>query len=305
MDLRKQSINVEQAKEMDLVDYLLSLGHWPAKTAAFNYWYHSPLRDEKTPSFKVNRQINRWFDFGLGQGGNLIDFGIIYHRCSVGELLEKLTRDFSLGPPLHIRAQNSQKEQAQNLTITSISPIHSPALIRYLSERRISLQIAQQFCQQVSYQIGEKKYFGLGFRNDSGGYELRNHFSKISSSPKDFTSVDNGKKAVSVFEGFFDLMSFAQVHGMGIVEQESYLVLNSLSMFAKARPLLETHDHIHLYMDNDPAGRKLTQHALLLDPRYDDQSSLYASHKDLNQWLSQDKLLESKTRKLRQSISLG
>lgn len=305
MDLRKQSINVEQAKEMDLVDYLQALGHRPAKTTAFNYWYHSPLRDEKTPSFKVNRQINRWFDFGLGQGGNLIDFGIIYHQCSVGELLEKLSRDFSLGPPIHIHPQNSQKEQARNLTITSVSPIQSPALIHYLSERRISLQIAQRFCQQVSYQIGEKKHFGLGFRNDSGGYELRNHFSKLSTSPKDFTSADNGKQAVNVFEGFFDLMSFAQIQGLGIHEKESYLVLNSLSMFAKARALLETHGHIHLYMDNDPAGRRLTEQALQLDERYDDRSSLYAGHKDLNQWLSQDKLLESKARKLRQSLRLG
>ena len=31
--------------------------------------YLSPLRDERTPSFKVDYVQNLWYDFGLGGGG--------------------------------------------------------------------------------------------------------------------------------------------------------------------------------------------------------------------------------------------
>jgi len=63
-----------EAKQIDLVDYLAALGHRPQKIRNKDYWYHSPLRDEKTASFKVNRSLNVWYDHGIGKGGNLIDF---------------------------------------------------------------------------------------------------------------------------------------------------------------------------------------------------------------------------------------
>ena len=55
-----------------------------------DYWYLSPLRLEKDPSFKVNRKLNVWYDHGIGKGGNLIDLGILLFNCSVSEFLEKL-----------------------------------------------------------------------------------------------------------------------------------------------------------------------------------------------------------------------
>ena len=85
-----QKLSVAQAKEIDLVDLLAAIGHQPQKVRNQDYWYLSPFRDEKTASFKVNRKLNVWFDFGEGKGGNLIDFGILYFRCSVTELLDKL-----------------------------------------------------------------------------------------------------------------------------------------------------------------------------------------------------------------------
>ncbi len=95
MNFGKQGLSIAEAKEMDMVDYLSKLGYEPAKIRNADHWYLSPLRDEHTPSFKVNRKINRWYDHGLGKGGNLVDFGILYHNCSVGEFLQKMTAGFS------------------------------------------------------------------------------------------------------------------------------------------------------------------------------------------------------------------
>ncbi len=83
-------MTIQEAKEIDMVDYLSKLGHDPVKISGNSYWYLSPLREEKTPSFKVNRQTNRWFDFGDGRGGNLVDFGILYNRCSINRFLRTL-----------------------------------------------------------------------------------------------------------------------------------------------------------------------------------------------------------------------
>src|SRR5450631_605605 len=83
-------MTISDAKDKDIVDYLSKIGHLPVKVQEPSYWYRSPFRDEKTPSFKVNRRLNRWYDFGDGKGGNLVDFGVGYHRCSVSDFLQKL-----------------------------------------------------------------------------------------------------------------------------------------------------------------------------------------------------------------------
>lgn len=85
MNFRKQRISIEEAKEMDMVDYLSKLGYEPVKIRKADYWYSSPLRVEKKPSFKINRKLNRWYDHGLGIGGNIIDFAIRFQKCTVGE----------------------------------------------------------------------------------------------------------------------------------------------------------------------------------------------------------------------------
>ena len=86
-----EKLNCEQAKRLDLMEYLAFLGHQPQKIRNGDFWYLSPLRDEKTASFKVNRHRGIWFDHGIGKGGDLIDFGTLYHNCSVSELLERLS----------------------------------------------------------------------------------------------------------------------------------------------------------------------------------------------------------------------
>src|ERR1700741_4776982 len=132
-------LNCTQAKEIDMVDYLSSLGYEPQKIRNNDYWYISPLRDEKSPSFKVNRKLNAWFDFGEGKGGNIIDFGILFHHCTVSEFLEQLSNgNFSFDR--HV-AVNKPKEEdiTSKIKILRERPLLSYALCKYLHERKISL----------------------------------------------------------------------------------------------------------------------------------------------------------------------
>ena len=96
----KHWLDCAQVRAIDLVDYLADAGHQPTKIRNHDYWYVSPLRAEKTASFKVNRKLNRWYDHGIGKGGNVVDFAILYHNCTIAELLEGLQQKFLLKRPI-------------------------------------------------------------------------------------------------------------------------------------------------------------------------------------------------------------
>ena len=64
-----RNFSCEDAKQIDLVEYLASLNFQPQKVRNQDFWYLSPLRQEKTASFKVNRQKNVWYDHAFGKGG--------------------------------------------------------------------------------------------------------------------------------------------------------------------------------------------------------------------------------------------
>lgn len=282
MDFRKQRLSISEAKAIDMVDYLSGLGYRPAKIRNADYWYFSPLRDEKTPSFKINRKLNCWYDHGLGKGGNIIDFGIEFHECSVGEFLQKLNGDFSFHQPVFQQPKVPEKES--KIVVLQDIDLASFALLRYLEQRRIPIEVARQFCREVKYKMKDKTYYGIGFKNDSGGYEIRNHYFKASSSPKDISTIRNDSKEAFVFEGFMDFLTFKTIYKNQPSGNSDFVILNSISFFEKARPFMEQHQGIRLYLDRDPAGKKCTQYALSLSEKYLDDSCLYQNHKDLNDW---------------------
>ena len=286
MIFRKQPLSCAEARQIDMVSYLSALGHEPVRIRNFDYWYLSPLREEKTPSFKVNRRLNLWYDHGLGKGGNLIDFSILYNDCTVGEFLQSTAHHFFFHPPIVTNKEQPQKHKESRITILKEKPLTSYSLCRYLYQRRIPLQIARQFCHEVAYEINERKYWAIGFKNNAGGYELRNAFFKGSSTPKDVTTFEIGAKEVSVFEGFFDFLSYKAIEQNGPLPMSNFLILNSLSFFEKARPFMEQHDCIHLYLDRDKNGQNCTRYAMSLNRKYRDNSGLYANYKDFNAWIT-------------------
>ena len=77
-----------------MVDYLSRLGYQPTKIKNADYWYLSPLRNEKTASFKINRKLNCWYDHGIGKGGNIIDFAILFHNCTISKFYSHLVKIF-------------------------------------------------------------------------------------------------------------------------------------------------------------------------------------------------------------------
>ena len=288
------------AKRLDLVDYLASLGHQPQKVRNQDHWYLSPLREEKTPSFKVNRPLNAWYDHGTGKGGDLVDFGTQYHKCTIRELLDKLSQYMpgnSLSfqqpslpgpssPPRPSLAGEKKESQDNKIVILDSRPLADHTLVDYLEKRGIPLDIAQRSCREVDFLLYGKQQTVIGFPNRSGGYELRGEHFKGSSAPKDISFIDNRTEQIIVFEGFFNYLSFQAINKNQQSPLTNCLILNSLAFLEKSRPLMERYSQIFLALDKDAAGMSQTKQALQWDrDKYIDRSDFYQGRKDLNEWL--------------------
>lgn len=59
----------KEIKSIPLATFMSRLGHEPVRRCGDKLWYKSPLRQEHTPSFKVETTLNCWYDFGIGKGG--------------------------------------------------------------------------------------------------------------------------------------------------------------------------------------------------------------------------------------------
>jgi hypothetical protein len=302
-----EKLTCEKAKQIDLVDYLASLGHQPEKIRNNDYWFLSPLRTENTPSFKVNKKLNLWYDHATGKGGDLVNFGTQYFNCSTSDLLERLSRqpDFSFHPQLKTDTQQAdvsplageKKEANDKIVVIASRPLTEAGLLQYLKERNISLAVAQSSCREVDFLLYGRQYTVIGFPNNAGGFELRSKEFKGSSSPKDIAFFDSGSNQLAVFEGFFNYLSYREIHKDQPADLTNFLVLNSLSFFEKSRSLMDSYEKTNLYLDRDKGGISCTAQALQWNRhRYTDQSSLYAGRNDLNDWLKNQNKQQEKRR---------
>jgi hypothetical protein len=273
-------MTIKEAKDIDMVSYLASMGYEPARVSGVSYWYHSPFRNETTPSFKVNRNKNRWYDFGEGWGGNLVDFMVKKDGNDIREILKKLSGYKELVPST--RSNDGNEKRIDIIDILSIS---SFALIRYYQSRRIHRDVAEQYLREVRYKNGAKSFYALGFKNDAGGYELRSSGFKGGSSPKRPTTIKNDAPVLAVFEGFFDFLSYITIQQSQSVSKRDFLVLNSTSFFEPQLPFMQTYSLVHLYLDNDNTGNKCSAMALATDAnKFVDERGLYFGYNDLNDW---------------------
>lgn len=262
--------------------------------------YLSPLREERTPSFKVDYVRNLWYDFGLGEGGTLLTLMMRLERCDSREAVRWLQngekRDagsVSLSPgigepPVAGGASPVLRPAAvPALRILSDAPLRHPALVGYLASRGIVPPVAAAFCREVRYEVNGRAFFAVGFHNDAGGWELRSARFKGGSSPKHITTIDNRSDTVIAFEGFMDFLAYLSLKHPEQLHIDA-AVLNSVVNLPKAIPFLSRHPVIHAFFDNDEAGRKTTSDLIRLCPRSEliDQSCFYSGHKDVNDYLT-------------------
>ena len=283
-------MNIKKIKQIKLQDFLASMGCKPVKQYGVNLMYLSPLRTEKHASFKVNTEINQWYDFGIGRGGNIIALAeLLYNSSDVSYLIHQIERNApsSVSGSLPTVKPTTPQNSFEHLQVL---PITHPALIKYLEERCIDIETARTVCKELHFDTRGKHYFGIGFPNIAGGYEIRNPFFKGCIAPKDISHfyAEEPKKVCFVFEGFMDFLSFMTLRRKenDRLKRQDYLVLNSVTNIHKAAKRLSRYDSVQCFLDNDEAGRNAyLQLSKELGKSITDASTLYNGFKDLNEYL--------------------
>ena len=287
-------MNYEEIKRhISIRAYLAARGILPQWERGNRGMYLSPLRKERTASFSVSYDKNLWHDFGTGEGGSIIDLVARMEGCSEVEAARRLNkRNTGTFVPLSVEPLRANEPTPSRLAILSDRELTHPALLGYLTGRGIDPAIARTYCREVRYTIGGKEYFAIGFRNDAGGWELRNPLFKGSSTPKNITTLDNSSDTAMVFEGFIDFLSYLSLKG-NLSPSIDTAVLNSVTNLQKAVPFLAPHSVIHAFLDNDDAGRKALARLEESVPSSEviDQSVFYRDYKDLNDYWQEKRRL--------------
>lgn len=282
-------MNIEEIRKIPITEFLARMGHEPTARKGNEWWYSASYREERTPSFRVNILKNVWQDFGIGRGGDIFSLAGEFTGSGDFKAQAGFISDVFGGitPETVFRPKEERTESApdeENCFVkVRFGPLYNKVLLNYLKERGICSDVALPNCEEVRYTLHGKRYFSIGFRNISGGYELRSRLFKGSMSPKDISLIDNGSDTCNLFEGFIDYLSW-MVLGLGC--GDDYLVLNSVALLERSYGFLDKYDRVNCYLDRDEAGRRTLE---ALRKRYgnkiEDCSSLYKGFKDLNEYL--------------------
>ena len=278
---------LKEIKIIPLAAFLSQLGHEPAARKGTRLWYKSPLRQEQTPSFKVDTALNCWYDFGLGKGGNIIDLAAeLYQSTELRHLMRCIADSCPVPSVQTVASSFALRHSAPSVEQFDVVPLEHRALVTYLQERGIPAHIANAKCKEAHF--NGKSYFAAAFENVSGGCELRNRYFKGCRGRKDISYLpwarDGPSTECAVFEGFIDYLSAL---ALSIISGADAIILNSVVNVNKAVPHLKGYSAINCYLDNDNAGQTaLAELTAIYGSTVVDRSTLYSGFNDLNEYLT-------------------
>ena len=144
-------MNIEQAKQIRLEDFLQSLGHIPVKHSGIKVWYYSPFRHEYTPSFKVNSNRNLWYDYGLGKGGSIIELMMeMHHTRDISHVLKLIAKQSPVSISLLPSNYRPQPVEPAFKNV-EVLPLAKPALLKYMADRCLDIGACKKYCREVHY----------------------------------------------------------------------------------------------------------------------------------------------------------
>lgn len=280
-----------------IVAVLAALGKRTDRPAG-NGPFYSPLREEKHPSFQINMRDNVWTDWGTGEKGGVVDLVCRLRGCSRYAAMDFLASQLPSLGTVSDGCSTSSSACSSGITIENVTEVRAGSLFRYARSRGIEDHIVSRFCEEVHFRFDRtgSRFYSLGFRNNRGGYVLRNSLSgavsKISSYPSSITTFNSqlersdvpSSGQVMVLEGFMDFLSLLMMKGN---PESDICVLNSGANVRSALGYLSVHESVSMLLDNDAAGDRYTELITGSCPgsRCMDCRPSYSDYNDLNDLL--------------------
>jgi len=151
-------IQIEEIKNrLDIVDQISK--YVELKPAGKNYSGLCPFHNEKTPSFIVSPELQRYKCFGCGEAGDLFNFIQKIENIDFPEALEKLAKEAGV----------ELKKPKVNSHIAKLYEINKLAARFYYKELKESSE-ASKYIKDRGFNKESVYKFGIGYA--SGGYEL-------------------------------------------------------------------------------------------------------------------------------------
>ena len=287
------AVNFGEVKRIDIIGFLERIGIRPVRNYQAYALYHAPYREDRHPSFKVSRKKNRWYDLATMESGDIIDLGkLMYNTNDIMEVVRHIqnhtTAELVIRERIPSELQGERTGTFHNVTVKQLS---NEKLLSYLGSRGIDCTVAAEFCREIHFSLGCRHYYGIGFGNVSGGYEVRNPFFKGTVGQKDVSLIQMGNHndLCTVFEGFMDFLSYMTLCRRSdftpFAETMDFVVLNSVSNLRKAMKWLAPYPTVTCCLDNDDAGRRAVDALGEARDGIHDASGVYEGYKDLNDFL--------------------
>ncbi len=271
---------------VSIINYLSWIGFKPVTTDEFTALYRSPLSFEKTPNFKVNLLQNTWRDNSLGMGGDLLK--LVRRTLDIDEsqaiqTVKEQLNAYSPHPPQVYKAVNSAQ---QKIKILNVQRLRNNRLVGFLERKGIPWETFNKHIEEAYIKVGKKGFYYLALKNDRGGYEFVAPDFAGSSEPNWYTTIPvPGSTCLTIFAGMLDFLS-ALVYYELPDPRCTTIILNSFSHKNEVELLLKNFKKINLYLNNDPAGEKLSRHLMNQHKNAVDYSKqLYENYPDFNSFL--------------------
>lgn len=291
-------MNCAQAKAIGITSLLGSIGMIPVRQDQHRMYYHSPFScsGDRHPSLQVTLGGRCFYDWSTGRYGDIID--LAKYLCGSESTSEALRYiEACVGKVSNTFAASMKTAQSINLcnktsgiVIDNDIPIMTKLLAGYAWGRGIHRNVLAEYCREIHYHFPdkpEKRFYALGWRNRSRGYELRSRIAKISTAPKDISIVnDLARCPFLIFEGFFDFLAAIELQ-LFDANAMNAIVLNSTALVRTAILALQDFSptSVKCLLDQDEAGRNATCAILTSCSVAKDCSFFYQANKDLNEWL--------------------
>ena len=303
-------MNCKQANQLPIKEVFESISNTQkGKETESEIWYFSPFNpNQKTPSLKLNLNLNTWYDFTIGKGGKIIDLIKELKNYSIPETLKFLSEirgsfnstlfsfpqqqeNFFLNKNNNLsNEKKTDPVKKEILKITKIRNLKNPVLLEYIISRKINIDFAKKFLSEIYFFNNKKKkhYFACVWENKSKGWEWNNKYGKGIIGKKDVSILKSQQESsnIAIYEGFFDFLSHYTFLDKKELKNDS-IILNSVTQIKKAKKFIleNNYSKIYLYLDNDKAGNLATNDLLDLPFEVFDERKLYKNFKDFNDFL--------------------
>ena len=261
-------------------------------------YFYSPFRHEEVPSFTVSRRKNTFKDWGKDNTdptshGSIIDLVMALENKTFKDAIATIAHDYTIEMPPKFEVFE-EKNELPGILVVDECKIKNKGLIEYIRGRNIDVDLCSLYCKELNVRFPysktnpDKLHRLIGFPNDSGGYEVRNDYLKLSTRPKHISTIAGAiNDEWMVFEGFFDFLSALQWYEVERLDRTA-VVLNTLSFMGGLHAFMAENKMNWMYLDNDTAGQNAIGKMEVYGIPFTDCKWVYDGYKDFNDmWVRQ------------------